>query len=570
MKTAQKHPPHNQTEPGLVGPGFIPVFTAKFQGGTPRLCSPGFTLIELMISIALVLILILGVNQIFTYTTQAVGAGQAINAAIRDSRAAQAQLSSDFAAMVAPGTFTNDSASLIIASRAVWAFRDKADQAQDLDGFADTRDLNNDHIEGDTKVPGELIAPYSYNLRNHRLDVLSFFARDQFHRQTGNPGYFVDDMSSQEVWVWYGHLWLPDNTGNFTSNTFPGMGTLSQQPNAYPQTAIASSNPNNLYATQFVLGRWATLLREKSSDNSIGSIYDNAGYPQYFINRRAPYPGTSGTLASDLEPLCPFAQAANPQSGVTNENLYLFQDGRFDLAATTISSYRSKLQSYISNTTVAASQTPWWDQMMDGNAYPTPPFSSVYYTTRFKCNPFVSKPMTADTMASASPYMLGGCSQFIVEFAGDYVSQDNNPSSTTYGNVTGNAGDGQVDYVIVPNGNGGTSKQILWYGLPRNTSGKTGVSPANGDVAPLNTWLTGWGFADPYYNPAAGAGFEKMLPFASGSAAASMKAGAQYICAWGPNDKPPSLIRITLTLDDPTGRLPEGQTYQYIFPVPPQ
>jgi hypothetical protein len=48
----------------------------------------------------------------------------------------------------------------------------------------------------------------------------------------------------------------------------------------------------------------------------------------------------------------------------------------------------------------------------------------------------------------------------------------------------------------------------------------------------------------------------------------SMLSGAQYICAWGPTDVKPKLIRITLTLDDPTGRLPEGQTYQYVYAVP--
>ena len=36
----------------------------------------------------------------------------------------------------------------------------------------------------------------------------------------------------------------------------------------------------------------------------------------------------------------------------------------------------------------------------------------------------------------------------------------------------------------------------------------------------------------------------------------------------GPNDQRPKLIRITMTLEDATGRLPDGQTYQYVFQVP--
>ena len=49
-----------------------------------------------------------------------------------------------------------------------------------------------------------------------------------------------------------------------------------------------------------------------------------------------------------------------------------------------------------------------------------------------------------------------------------------------------------------------------------------------------------------------------------------MQLGETYTCVFGPNDPAPSLIRITITLVDPTGRLRDGQTYQYVFSVPPQ
>ena len=44
----------------------------------------------------------------------------------------------------------------------------------------------------------------------------------------------------------------------------------------------------------------------------------------------------------------------------------------------------------------------------------------------------------------------------------------------------------------------------------------------------------------------------------------------RYICAWGPNDPKPKMIRITIALDDPAGRLPnkDGQTFEYIFTLP--
>ena len=529
-----------------------------------------------MISIALVVVLILGVNQVFTYTTQAVGAGEAINAAIRDSRAIGSSLDYDFAAIVPPGGGPNDSASLIISSSQIYAFRDKADRAADRDGDPRTRDLNNNKIEGEINVLGEQIRPWTYNYRNHRLDVLSFFARDLYSRQTGNYGNYADNMSSQEAWVWYGHLWLPDNTGNYFYNdpvsskptpTFPGFGT-------------PLLNPNNLYATQFVLGRMAVLLREKSADVAPPTSYiaDNAGYYQRFVDRTAVYP-TGATLATDIEPLCGSAMS----STLPGDNAqFLLQDSRFDLAATSISAYKNKLQSYISNTTANANLPAWWDQMMDGNPNTTnpsgiavsiPPKAGESVSTRFKCNPFAPKPLDAVGLAQASPYCLGGCSQFMVEYAGDYLIQDNDPAHlSTYGvqqtnpsNPTSYYGqDGQIDYVLIPPSpmpvppvpRSQWRKQIVWYGMPRSTSTSPNINGYKGDVVPLSFYLN------------AAASFEKILPFNPAQGAASMKEGAQYICAWGPTDVKPKLIRITLTVDDPTGRLPEGQTFQYVFNVP--
>ena len=44
-----------------------------------------------------------------------------------------------------------------------------------------------------------------------------------------------------------------------------------------------------------------------------------------------------------------------------------------------------------------------------------------------------------------------------------------------------------------------------------------------------------------------------------------------YVCAWGPGADPgtlPKLIRITVAIDDPNGRLNNEQTYEYVFPLP--
>src|SRR5688500_13551101 len=66
---------------------------------TARACSRrrgGFTLVEVMISVLLVLLVVFGVSQVFTLTSQTIGTGQAMAVAGRDSRAFQATIAEDW------------------------------------------------------------------------------------------------------------------------------------------------------------------------------------------------------------------------------------------------------------------------------------------------------------------------------------------------------------------------------------------------------------------------------------------------------------------------------------------
>jgi len=500
--------------------------------------APAFTLIELMISIALALLLILAVNQVFQYTTQAVGAGEAVNSGIRNSRAGQATFAGDFADIVPNGGGPNDSAFLYIASYANYAFRNAKDQASEgttsgslpIPAYLDLAGTGN---FGDPTVPGDIVYPSTYNFRNHRLDLLSFFARGLFFRQTGNDGTFVDNMASQEAWIWYGHLRLPDNSA---SNYF------------MPAAGTSATNPNNSFGSQFVLGRVAMLLRSGTPIN------DNQGNAQKYIDY------SSGAWASILY-------------GSQSIDSFAIQNSRYDLANGSISQFDSNLQAFIKTN----GANSWTGQI----------------NYRFLANPFVSKPMKSLSMAQASPYFLGGCSQFMVEYAGDFLKQDSDPSHTPYnnpgtrtnfGDVNAYAPDGQIDFTVTypPNGtpNPPPVKQIKWYGMPRSTSGNVTLNGANGDVVPLRDWLQGMKNSDgTAATPASltSAPFEKAYPplseignYAGANGLQVADTNNGYVCAFGPNDPAPKLIRITITLDDPTGRLPDGQTYQYVFAVPQQ
>jgi hypothetical protein len=335
----------------------------------------------------------------------------------------------------------------------------------------------------------------------------------------------------------------------------------------------SGTNPNNFYGNQLVLGRMAILMAAKDSN---GNITDQSGNKQWYLDKS----GASQNVApldAGLQLLNTTAGGSDPSRPSGNAK-YIYQS-RTDLAWTSISDFRKTFST--------AGNAYWYTRMMSGDGY----------GARFQCNPFVTKPMQSVDMAQASPYFLSNCSQFIVEFAGDYLKQDNNPGdvrgnptakSPGYGDVTDAGPDGQVDYILVTDpATNIRRKQILWYGLPRVTSGSSVPTMALGDVVPVSYW---YALAAPTYPGTAPGGvglppgdpkwayvnFEARLPNYGGSVNAAsgvypwsyMHSNSHYTCAWTYNNLKPKLIRITLTIDDPTGRLPNGQTYQYVFAVP--
>src|SRR5687768_10330987 len=140
---------------------------------TPRARRVGFTLLELLISIALVLVLILGVNTVFSMTTQTVGAGNALGSAYRMNQNVHGVIYHDFKSMLVG----QEAPCFVITMQRRSAFRNAADREGDKDGQVNTIDLNGD---GDEADPGETVANFILSHRNHRIDKLAFFARGKF------------------------------------------------------------------------------------------------------------------------------------------------------------------------------------------------------------------------------------------------------------------------------------------------------------------------------------------------------------------------------------------------------
>jgi prepilin-type N-terminal cleavage/methylation domain-containing protein len=441
----------------------------------------GFTLVELMISIALVLILILGVNTVFSLTSQTVAAGNALGTIHRANAAVNGTIYQDFKSMVI-GT---DAPCFVITMQRRFAWRDAADREGDRDGNSATFDVNGDGIE-------DPVANTTFNHRMHRIDKLCFFARGRYFTQTGagtrfwtpDPSNTSVPLSSSEAWIKYGMLALPNNAPAAAAQT-PGSGD-------------PTSNPNNYYARQWILGRQVTLLVSNSSGLTGGYFEDNS------------------TTSEPLHPLDPDARARGESEQ--------FQHNRYDVALTSMAFYRQKVAGIPNGATGFKRQ--YW--LLHGDFY-------------FRGHPFVSRPIDAPSTARTLPVWVPGCTQFMVEYAGDFFSQN-----LTSGAMTGNEPDGYTDFQITPAG----VRRTRWYGLPRDIDGDGNID-ARFDVVPAADVFT-----SRQIQP-----WERVVMPASDP--------NRYIVGWGADDATvnsprPQMLRLTMTVDDPAGALGGGETFEYV------
>jgi hypothetical protein len=488
---------------------------------------------------------------------------------------------------------------MILHSQTQLAYRNKGDESSDrgpasgIDPRA-TIDLHGNNVEGEATVPGEVVPATTYNNRNHRLDTFSFFSRQRLARQTGGTGTFdtvaarngplVAPMTSDEAWIWYGHLWLPNNNGVWP---VPAAGAMSD---TFPGQQNAATNQNNYYASQWILGRVAILLRQPLSTT--------LGGDQLF-DKSKPNPKLQNFFCYESAlPMSPLQAGSQDASGVSggarvpgNNPVSHLEESRYDLAGINIQTFGDHLSDWIADPVNAGAD--WWDRMMCANTIN----AGSLRGGRFQSMPYLGAPMDSAKLAKMSPIFINGCTQFIVEYAGDFIAQNAAGEATSaYMTTTGapNPGgtDGVIDYILDPVTQ---TRKIRWYGFPRNTDDFDGaaitgwsgaITSVNQirDVVPLRDVLR----TISGYNAVTAATFEKF-----GSSAPNTSLGVHanyadgsvlytddYTCAWGksvipgPNppqlfeDPKPKMIRIIVTLDDPAGKLADGQTFEYVFTLP--
>jgi hypothetical protein len=254
----------------------------------------------------------------------------------------------------------------------------------------------------------------------------------------------------------------------------------------------------------------------------------------------------------------------------------------------------------------------------------------AFFRNRFQAsNVLSSTPMTSGDQANLAPYMLEHASQFIVEFAGDFVTQQVTPTPT--GEVTDTVPDGQIDWMYATKGDwsattsysigdfviyngeywqavqkpvagtqpagplwqpqgtltipGNVPKQIRWYGMPRDSSGSgqvysynhTGIMSVNelNNVVPL---------ADVWELCTNAATRGRPLPYEVETG--DSLTGTQTVGAWANikdyasptaglgagarytavwRNDVPTLVRILIKVDDPSNALQDGPWSEYIF-----
>jgi len=617
-----------------------------------------------MLSLAMVLILIVGINYVFRTATDAVGAGNALNSINSDSQATQPMIFDDLR------NVSKNPPCFIISSQLVTQFLNSDDAKTSSDPTIIVTDNAGNYAyvgpfgttpKSMTVAPTQYVSPATLNGRNHRADMLKFFAHALYQRRSGPDGRYYASDSSNDAFIEYGHAALPSNdltafygpTGlpNATTGVYYGTSNIAGVP-------LAGVPRIGAYASDWVLTRRVTLLKDPNTAITL---------PDY------PYPPpsnpagiTAWTAQSGITKTSAFGAVLPPLSygSFDGNGATQFQSSRYDVAGITPEYFdrliANAILPYQSAGNTGASL--WWNPLIYAlpmtqstatppQPYPRPaaappdpvlfpPYVLSYYgavpgyaTTgafsntpntaappyipqgidpglwynRPQCNPTISTPVTAASLAEMAPYFLQHCSQFVVEYAGDYMQQNNNgPTDPKYGAMTGLGPDGQIDFYVDANGN----KHIRWYGMPRSSTGtahagdSTSGSPlvlirgydptttnddptAAGvlnyftDVIPLRDYYTM--FLNKGVNPPTlyvppwevdvnfdptrdyGSYLTAPTPLASGNKIAFNDPNnpPRYVAAW--HDDMPAMIRILIKVDDPNNKVKDGPWYEYVF-----
>ncbi len=464
----------------------------KMTRRTTRRLGRGFTLVELLVTVALVAVLMAGIASVFGIAARTVDIASSVSDNTRQIRAAQTVMESDLAGYADDGVLIIHGLRMAALPNAEVALTDRDYPAVAAGGFADRdaalRSFDRDGLPGDEPTP-----LFELGQRNFRLDRLIFFGRGDYTGQTGNPGTLISDISSNEAAFLYGHLRQPSNEGltqmaggnmaAFTSvnNPVPGHGLYDAALTADDE---ATPSENNFYADQWALGRTTLLLKEPTAntadvdlDGTLGSgeggsvimldePVDDVPTAARFFGRNndlAIFGSYSNTIGINLTPLTfgsPSTVASAINGSYTSEGTpFPIQSSRYDVAGVSIAGYNQQLERFTRLNGGGVGSAVWPHFVMNYRAQGTAR---------------ATRPLSPRSLARTVPVLLEQCNSFAVEFAGDFVTQNTNPFDTGYGIVTGVGPDGTTDFVVLNPGSPQQRAMTRFYGMPRDIGGYAG------------------------------------------------------------------------------------------------
>jgi hypothetical protein len=523
----------------------------------------GFTLVEVMISVTMVLLLIYGVAQVFKLSADAMGANQALSAIIRDHRAGSATLAEDFRNCVPDSPLFLISSTLAYQPGVPVSPPDKVDGVL-LDRRGGRAGYKSAAEERQIEPAINRANDWPFNNasiflrvddRNPRLDRLAFFARGLYRRQAGGTRPLT---TSNEAYIWYGHTALqkdPDKPAAGSNSVYGG--------------GVSMVLPENQYVSERILGRVAILMKHAGDaatpwvggTSSLGQQPPQPPAENSQLLWPLAYDNGAFRLTAGVPPYAPGAVPYGDISGFSVEDFRVHSNRAFEL-----------------------SRKSWFRTMEDQKS--SAEASSKYM--RFFCDPTVRRPLDALSLASSSRFFMGRVTQFAVEYAGDYLDQDPTTGDVkdvaqkmdASGNLTYGTTDGLIDFVVDQSAGTGVKavRRVRWYGLPRDSNGDGHITVDDvvplGDVmrfnAALKQFSAPWEIEIPLQTAnlgQSGLHYPRINKDYANATLEHVKAVSprpfKYTCAWH-NDAPP-MIRVLLKIDDATGKLQDGQWYEYVL-----
>lgn len=188
----------------------------------------GFTIIELIVAVSIVILLIFSVGIVFRSTSRSVGVSQSLMDLLSNSAAIQAQMEADISGM-------NKNGFLVIRSNTFT----------------------------DNSVPTVPVT--------RRCDQIAFLATGTFQHRGGtnatasqNPGPLIDPVIAPNALIWWGQLALSQGSGAAPAPTNPTVFLNADQTYRVPLNQV----PVGATDSDFTLGRSAILLLSKNASTA--------------------------------------------------------------------------------------------------------------------------------------------------------------------------------------------------------------------------------------------------------------------------------------------------------------